>query len=303
MMSVSIGIPAHNEENNIGVLLCNLSKQKLSDGFSLSEIVVVASGCTDHTEDIVKKAIESDPRVRLIVEKERNGKASAINILLEQCKSEVLVMEPADTLPHDGSLYKLVKPFNDKHVGAVGGRPVPINPENSVIGYIPHVIWDLHHYIAQSEDSADKYFHISGEFCAIRTGIIRRIPTDIVNDDAYIGLQIWKAGYRVVYAPEATATMKGPTNVSDILSQRRRVISGHMQLEKEHDAYITSINSSQIIKILPKVIRLRPKKLLGTIVGVGLEAYSHVLARRDLSNGKAHHKWSMVSSTKTLIAR
>jgi cellulose synthase/poly-beta-1,6-N-acetylglucosamine synthase-like glycosyltransferase len=211
-------------------------------------------------------------------------------------------MEPADTLPEGGSLCALIQPFSDTRIGAAGGRPIPINPENSIIGYIPHVIWNLHHFIAETENREDKYFHISGEFCAIRTGIIHRIPKNIVNDDAFIGLQMRRAGYRVVYVPEATALMKGPTTISDILSQRRRVISGHKQLEKDHDAVIASLDSSELIKILPRVFRLQPKKFLGTIVGVGLEAYSHVLAKRDVSNGKPHQKWRMVASTKTLMA-
>nr|MDO8100861.1 glycosyltransferase [Candidatus Njordarchaeota archaeon] len=303
MPSVSIGIPAHNEANNIGLLLRNLSKQKLSKDFSLKEIIVVASGCTDGTESIVKRSRQFYPQTRLIIEKKRRGKASAVNILLRQCKSDILVMEPADTLPKEGSVSTLLSPFKEDTVGAVGGRPIPINPENSVMGWIPHMIWGLHHYIAEYENREDRYFHISGEFCAIRTGIIDQIPKSIVNDDAYIGLQIRKAGYKVVYVPEAEVIMKGPTNISELLSQRRRVICGHKQLEKTHGANIASIDSAEVTKMLPKILSLQPKKLLGTIVGIGFEAFSHVLARRDILNGKDHREWRIVPSTKTLMAR
>jgi cellulose synthase/poly-beta-1,6-N-acetylglucosamine synthase-like glycosyltransferase len=211
-------------------------------------------------------------------------------------------MEPADTLPKDWSLYHLVAPFKDKSIGATGGRPLPVNPENTVIGWIPHVIWDLHHHIATLEDSQGKYFHISGEFCAIKSGIIKKIPETIVNDDAYIGLQIRRAGYRVAYVPDATVAMKGPTNVFDIVSQRRRVVYGHMQLERSYGADIASTKVTQIAKSLFKVLKLQPKKFIGTLAGMSLEAFSHFLARRDFKKGKLHHKWRMVPSTKSLAA-
>ncbi len=302
MISVSIGIPAHNEASNIGLLLETLSKQKLKDDFILKEIVVVASGCTDRTEDVVEKHRRYDPRINLIVEEERRGKASAVNLLLRKCKSTVLVMEPADTLPKDCSLYHLIAPFKDRSVGATGGRPLPVNPENTVIGWIPHVIWDLHHHIATLEDSQGKYFHISGEFCAIRPGIINKMPETIVNDDAYIGLQIRNMGYKVAYVPEATVAMKGPTNIFDIVSQRRRVVFGHMQLERGYGADIASTKITQIARMIFKVLKLQPKKFIGTFAGMSLEAFSHFLARRDFKKGKLHHKWRMVPSTKSLMA-
>jgi cellulose synthase/poly-beta-1,6-N-acetylglucosamine synthase-like glycosyltransferase len=301
LISVSIGIPAYNEAGNIGLLLRNLSNQELKDDFLLKEIMVVASGCTDRTEDIVKIQRTSDHRIRLLVEKERRGKASAVNLLLKECKSNVLVMEAADTLPKELSLYHLVAPFRNMSVGAVGGRPLPVNPENTVIGWIPHVIWDLHHQIATLEQRQGRYFHISGEFCAIRTGIIRRIPETIVNDDAYIGLEIMRAGYSVSYVPEATVAMKGPTTIFDLVSQRRRVVCGHKQLETNYGADIASTKPTQIAKIFFKVLKPRPNKFIGTFAAMTLEAFSHILARSDFKKGKLHHKWRMVPSTKSLV--
>jgi cellulose synthase/poly-beta-1,6-N-acetylglucosamine synthase-like glycosyltransferase len=300
LISVSIGIPAYNEASNIGHLLRNLSDQKLKDDFILKEIIVVASGCTDETEDIVKTQRAIDHRIMLLVEKERRGKASAVNLLLKENHSTILVMEAADTLPKELSLHHLVAPFRNISVGATGGRPLPVNPENTVIGWIPHVIWDLHHEMATLEQKQGSYFHISGEFCAIRAGIIRRIPETIVNDDAYIGLQIKRAGYSVGYVPEATVSMRGPATIFDILSQRRRVVYGHRQLEINYGADIASTKPTQVARIFFKVLKLRPNKFIGTFAAMTLEALSHTLARSDFKKGKLHQKWRMVPSTKSL---
>jgi len=70
--TVSIGICAYNEEKNIGRLLDRLLKEKKL--YTLKEIIVVASGCTDGTEGIVKQYTSKCEKINLIVERGRKGK-------------------------------------------------------------------------------------------------------------------------------------------------------------------------------------------------------------------------------------
>jgi biofilm PGA synthesis N-glycosyltransferase PgaC len=94
---ISIGICAYNEGKNIGKLLNNiLEEQNLKEPF---EILVVASGCTDNTIDIVQNYHKKYPEIHLFVEKERKGKASAINRILSDAKGKVTIFVSADTLP------------------------------------------------------------------------------------------------------------------------------------------------------------------------------------------------------------
>ena len=57
----SVGITAHNEEKNIGKLLTALLAQELEQ-VDISEIIVVASGCTDRTCDVVRDFEKQDVR-------------------------------------------------------------------------------------------------------------------------------------------------------------------------------------------------------------------------------------------------
>src|SRR5438093_491776 len=84
-LTCSIGVMAYNEERNIGQLLEALRVQALLS-CRLAEIVVVASGCTDRTEGIVETAARRDPRVRLVRQTRREGKARAINIFFPPTK-------------------------------------------------------------------------------------------------------------------------------------------------------------------------------------------------------------------------
>ena len=92
----SIGVTAHNEEKNIGECLLALQNQLLRE-VEITEIIVVASGCTDRTHEIVEEIAAADARIRLIVQAERLGKTSAINLFLAQAKEEICVLESGDT--------------------------------------------------------------------------------------------------------------------------------------------------------------------------------------------------------------
>jgi glycosyltransferase involved in cell wall biosynthesis len=64
-ISVSIGIPAYNEEKNIGRLLTAILNQKTYN-VEIDQIVVVSSGSTDKTDTIVEDFTRKDSRIVLI---------------------------------------------------------------------------------------------------------------------------------------------------------------------------------------------------------------------------------------------
>ena len=77
----SVGVMAYNEAENVALVLHDPCQQN-QEHSEIKDILVVASGCTDGTEDIVRREQETDSRVRLIAEPVRSGKASAINTFL-----------------------------------------------------------------------------------------------------------------------------------------------------------------------------------------------------------------------------
>src|SRR5215470_15237155 len=79
----SVGIMAYNEEANIGHALRAVLEQQ-GPSICVEEVIVVASGCTDRTVPIVAGIALQEPRVRLCIQEKREGKASAINLLLKQ---------------------------------------------------------------------------------------------------------------------------------------------------------------------------------------------------------------------------
>src|SRR5205807_9192825 len=96
-IACSMGIMAHNEECNIGRLL-NAAISQRTATVILTEIIVVASGCTDNTEGVVRQWAERDSRIRLFRQARRQGKASAVNQFLLEARENVLVLCCADLL-------------------------------------------------------------------------------------------------------------------------------------------------------------------------------------------------------------
>lgn len=108
-VSVTIGIPAFNEEANIEYLVRDLLKQKMFDIF-LERIIVCSDGSTDMTVAVLNK-IQS-PLLTVINNQTRQGQASSQNQIIQKCNSSILVMLNADTLIKDELfIEKLVNPI------------------------------------------------------------------------------------------------------------------------------------------------------------------------------------------------
>lgn len=96
--TVTIGIPAYNEEANIQKLLKALLQQKTTN-YRLEKIIVVSDGSTDRTEELVKSIKRK--QILLLINKRRLGLNATQNKILRKSKSDILVLFDADVLPKD----------------------------------------------------------------------------------------------------------------------------------------------------------------------------------------------------------
>src|SRR6185503_14223058 len=91
---ISVVIPAHNEEAYLGRTLAALHQQT----FPAHEIIVVANGCTDRTEEAARGLCD-----RLII-RSQQGLSAARNAGARVADGELLVFLDADTLLEPGAL-------------------------------------------------------------------------------------------------------------------------------------------------------------------------------------------------------
>jgi cellulose synthase/poly-beta-1,6-N-acetylglucosamine synthase-like glycosyltransferase len=270
------------------------------------QIVIVCSGCTDKTAEIVAGYSKVDPRVRLVVEENRKGKSSAINKILSEFIGDMLLLVSADVLPQAGCIPAMVSAMeSDSSIGVVSSRPHPVNGDHSLTGHLGHLYWRLHHETLSLLDATNQNTH-GGEAILLRRGVVTSIPQDCINDDAYIGVQAVLRGFRVRYCPEAQVRMRTPDRITELIEQRRRIITGHARVKRHTGKYpkvLTTMsfqNPSKFVQILTSELRSHPRSLPSFLVALYLEAVSGILAITDGIAGRDHVVWNTATTTKLI---
>lgn len=295
MLKVSIGIPAYNEEANIGHLLKSIQNQKLRK-IRIEEIIVIASGCTDGTTAIVKEAMRKNPKINLLAQSKRLGKSVANNLFIQKAQSEILILACADTLPKKDCLENLVTPFTNPKIGVTAARMIPLNNKESLAGYFSHLWWRLFHKVSL------KFFR-AGELMAFRkvTGFI---PKEIGCDEVYLIDEILDKGFKAKYTPRAVAYNMGPQTVGDIILMRRRHASHHFQFRKlgPKTYYPKTMDNLYVFELFLKEIKWHlPKEVVFAFSSLFLEGLSRLLAYYDFYFGEKNDKiWPRSESTKKL---
>jgi poly-beta-1,6-N-acetyl-D-glucosamine synthase len=277
----SIVLPAYKEEN-LSKLTNFLLKEKTE--FELEKIIIVACGYSNELKF-------SDKKIDVIKERERKGKASAINLALEKISSDIVIVESSDTLPKKGSIEKLLKPFSSPEVGMTTGRPIPIDSKENFIGFFNHLVWLLHHLVSLDRPKV-------GEIMAFRK-IIEEIPKKLATDESYLESIFQKKGYKIVYIPDAVINNKGIEDLRFLIKQRRRYFNGHLHIKKEYDYTVSTMSIKRIFMALIKYFEIKSlrnyKEFFWIFCAVCLETFSRILGTLDfyLFN-KIPYKWEMI---------
>lgn len=286
---------AYNEEANIGKLLQALLEQEITC-CQLQEIVVVASGCADNTVPIAQEYASREPTIVVLVQEQREGKASAINLFLQHAHSaDIVVLESADTLPVNAyTVNRLVQPLIEKtEVGMTGVRPFPVDPADHFLGFVVQLQWSLHHRISLISPKL-------GEMVAFKN-VLQEIPVDTAVDEACIEALLVPKGYKLEYVPEAVVYNKGPDTVRDFLKQRRRIAAGHHHLHHTQQYVVSTLNPVRILASLFDEFAWSPKFILWTLGAIVLEVYGRFLGMIDFYVKKKNpFKWDMATTTKKI---
>ncbi len=286
----SVGIAAYNDEANIGKLLDAILAQKLNQ-VEISEIIIVASGCTDNTVPIIQGYVTRNPKIKLIVQEEREGKTSAMNEFLQRAAEEICVWESGDTLPGEASIESLVKLFADPKVGMTGAQKVPVNVPEHVVGYMSHLRLRLEHQLCLEIPR-------TGELIAFRK-VFTHLPHDVAMDEAFVEALVIRRGLDVHYAPDAVVYNMGPETLGEFIMQRRRNYAGHLHLRRKYGYRVSSLDTFRVLRIGVEEIA-NAMKLIGTLVALALvEAFSRVLGTYDYYiKGRKHVVWDIAWTTK-----
>ena len=218
--TVSIGIPAYNEDQNIKYLLGDILSQS-SSCYQLKEIIVLSDGSTDNTNKDVK-AFEARG-VTLLAHSLRQGLATTENDLFSAASGDICILLQADIrLFNNNSLDLLVAKMSVDQADLVAGNLTPSTASSwfgkiTVIGALwKHATFSLYH-------NGLSLFTCYGPIRAFSSRLYKQIKfRHSVGEDMYSYLYARKYAYKYSFASSAVATYHTPDNFKDHLAQSLR---------------------------------------------------------------------------------
>ena len=296
--SITIGIPAYNEEANIKYLLKLLLDQKLKNA-AIHEVIVVSDGSTDGTVLQVKSL--KDKRIRLIDRKKRLGILKTQNEVLKHSHGDILVLLDADVLPVNNSfIEELTKPIIvDKSISLVGADTISVAPRT----FFEKIITDSHEfkkYIYRKIRNQNNIYLCHGRARAFSKIFYTHLRwPDSPPEDAYSYLFCINNGYKFAFAPKAKIFFRSPTTFKDHLKQSYRFFIGMKQMEK-YFSYEFVRNQYHIPKVVfwGSLFKYLIKKPLTLSMYLLILVYIRLISlRKNVQKAT----WDIASSSKKLI--
>ena len=224
---VSVILATYNEENTVVRKLRNLMEQDYPN----KQIIVVDGASEDGTVELIEEFVkDKDVEIKLIQERERRGKASALNEAFKHCSGKIVVITDADAICEKDALKKIVSNFSDANVGAATGRQVLLNPNQNLTTKFEKTYRGFFELLRVGECSLDATPVFNGPLMAFRLELLEEIPEDTIADDSHLAVQIREKGFRTVYDPDAVFYEYAPPTFRSRLSQKLRRGQGLVQM-------------------------------------------------------------------------
>jgi cellulose synthase/poly-beta-1,6-N-acetylglucosamine synthase-like glycosyltransferase/peptidoglycan/xylan/chitin deacetylase (PgdA/CDA1 family)/spore germination protein YaaH len=229
---VTVIIAAYNEAKVINRTV----ESVLASDYPAIRVLVVDDGSSDGTEAVVRAAFSDDPRVT-VLEKPNGGKASALNLGIEQSDGEVFVGVDADTQLDPMAIRRLVASMSDPEIGAVAGN-VRVGNEDRLL-----TIWQSVEYTTAQNFDRRAYAVLNavtvvpGAIGAWRRSAVLAAggyQTDTLAEDMDLTWRLREQGFRIETENAALAFTEAPDQFSSFFKQRFRWAYGTLQCLWKH---------------------------------------------------------------------
>lgn len=299
--TVTVGIPALNEELNIRPLLKSVVQQK--GNFILEKIIVLSDGSTDHTPAIVRKMGKNNKKIILIHEEERSGKAYRLNQLFQMNTSDILVIFDADIfIPNNRVIDRIIDGFKTNSIVLVSGNSLPVQGEN-FWGKITQYSEELWYHARKSYNNGESYYNSSGSCFAIKKSFAKSFALDkeSVHDYLYIYYEVAKSKKKFNFASDAVIYYKTPSNWEDIISHHARGKSSPF-IEEKINALLKKREKIPInLRVYALLVMMKKNPFYTFLTLVYLQVMPLCPIKPDVLNEKG--MWKIISSSKGYIQK
>jgi len=252
--TVSILIPARNEEKVIGRLLQRIAE--LTYPHDKLQVIVIDDASFDSTGRIADEYSSKYAFIEVLHRENGNGgkgKAPAMNAGFKRATGEIVLCFDADYYPQKDIVEKLAKEFANPNVGAVQGRVVVLNePQNMVTRLVALERIGGYRVDQEARDNLGLIAQFGGTVGGFRRSVLASLhgwDESILAEDTDLTFRVYLAGYKVRYVIDAECYEEAVDNWKAYRQQRYRWARGHMQCCFKH--------SSKVLK--SKKLRVKEK--------------------------------------------
>ena len=217
-------IAAYNEEDCI--------EEKINNTLSLHypsnklAIYIITDGSTDNGPFIVGRY----PRITLLHQAERYGKAAAMNRAMQFVKEPYVIFSDANTVLNKECIREMLKCYADPAVGAVAGEKKILGPANAKTATAGEgLYWKYESFLKKQDSDFYTVVGAAGELFSVRTDLYQPVEQAVLIEDFVLSLRIAQKGYVVKYAPLAYATETGSASMKDEQKRKIRISAGGFQ--------------------------------------------------------------------------
>lgn len=226
--SISVIIPAYNEEKSIAATIESIKKQTVK----ISEIIVIDDCSGDRTGEIAAAA-----GAKVIRTSQNQGtKAMAQNYVLPLIDTDLVVTVDADTLLHEDAVRRTLPYFNDVKTASVCGFVIPQKIETLwERGRLIEYLFGLSIFKA-AQNNMGAVLVSSGCFSVFKMEHLRKFKFNsrTMAEDMDLTLDFLNAGFAVYYAPDAYCYPLDPSTGKIYVSQIDRWYRSFFQNVKVH---------------------------------------------------------------------
>jgi len=221
--SVSIIIPAYNEEKNIKKTI------KVVKGLTYprkKEIIVVNDGSTDKTYEIIKKI----KGIKILNIKKNKGRASALNLGLKHAKGEIIVRIDSDSYPERNALLKTI-PFFEEGVAAVT-TCIFVKKAKSMVQRLQRVEYITIAWTRKLLENLNCIYATPGAMSLYKRKILKKVggfDEKNLTEDIEITWRLLKNKYKVKMSLNTKVYTNAPENWKKWWKQRLRWNIGGLQ--------------------------------------------------------------------------
>lgn len=251
---VTVMVPCRNEALVIEGLVTTLLALDYPD--DRHEIIIIDDGSDDDTGAILDELVRRHPVLHCIHRPPDagGGKSGALNAALAVARGEIVVVFDADHKPRADVLRRLVRHFADPTVGAVQGRCIVRNSNETRLAR--SIAVDYYCGYLVNEYGRQSLFELpayGGSNCAARTSWLRAFGgwnESTVTEDTDLTLRMVLVGRLVRFDVTAIDTEESVPTFRRFWRQRYRWARGHQQAWRE---YRRSMLASKNLNLARKI--------------------------------------------------